>query len=106
MKKAKFLITIILGIVILLVGILQNLLHLSIWEVFYWFILILLIILNLILCISSKYLLLAAFILFSCSALITTLDLRVLGESIMRISIIFWIIGIIEAIKEYRKLPS
>ncbi len=106
MKKIKLILLIILGIIILMIGILLYFLQLSIWGTFYWFILIFLVFVKLLLEFSSKYILLAAFILFLCSALITTVGLQVLGELTMRISFIFWIVGIIQAVEEYRKLPG
>ena len=47
-----------------------------------------------------------AFILFLTSALFAVLNLSIVAEQIMRISFIGWIIGIVNALIEHRKLNN
>lgn len=52
---------------------------------------------------DSGFTLWVAFILFLISSLLTLLNLGILGEFILRLSLIAWIIGLIQALKEYCK---
>lgn len=65
------------------------------WILFGWIFLIL------VHKLKSRFTLAIAFILFSISALLTTVNLQIFAETIMRISLIGWMMGLIQALFEY-----
>lgn len=75
-------------------------------EIIYWIILFLLIIGVWILKRNSNFILYPAFMLFLVSAILTVLGFRNFAETLMRVSLIFWIVGIVQALFEYRKSPQ
>lgn len=73
-------------------------------EIIYWAILVIWIIAIWGLKKNSGFSLLLAFVLFIISATLTVLTFRNLAEPIMRVSLIGWIVGIFQALIEYRVL--
>lgn len=73
-------------------------------EIIYWAILVIWIIAIWVLKKNSGFSLLLAFVLFIISATLTVLTFRNLAEPIMRVSLIGWIVGIFQALIEYRVL--
>lgn len=72
-------------------------------PLFFWWILIGWIFLIYSFKFKSKPIFAISFILFLFSALLTTINLQSFAETIMRISFIGWIIGLVRALIEYKK---
>lgn len=70
-------------------------------SLIYWLILMLFIFTIWLFKISSKIVLPISFGLFIIAGLLTTFNLTIMAEMIMRISLLGWLIGVIQAIFEY-----
>ena len=103
-KHTVLLIALVVGLASVVIQMFFNsLLPSFFYSFFFWYLLIFYY-----LCIWSFHLrsgftLWTAFILFLFSALITSINLREVGEFFMRLSLICWIIGLIQSLKEYKK---
>lgn len=75
-------------------------------EIAYWILLIVWIAIIWILKKDSGFSLLIAFSLFLISATLTVFNFRNLAETIMRVSLIGWLIGIFQALTEYIRHPK
>lgn len=100
--------------VILSVGLISIFLHILIynlfpslfWPFFFWWLLILYILFIRNVHLASGFSLGAAFVLFLFSALVTSINLRWVGELLMRLSLLGWLVGIIQSMAEYKKSTS
>lgn len=68
--------------------------------------LILIVLIGMIFHFKSLFYLTAGFILFFVSALFTVIGIRELGEIIMRLSLIGWLIGLAHALVEYKSIKE
>lgn len=71
-------------------------------EIVYWLILFIFILIIWIMKKNSGFALSIAFTLFILAAILTVFNLRNLAETFMRLSLIGWLIGILQALLEYR----
>lgn len=105
--KKRFIIFIIsvAGLIsaILLTGI-YYLLPSFFWPFFYWCFLILYLFFIRIFQRGSGFSLWVAFILFLVSGLITSISMRGAGEFLMRLSVIGWLVGLVQSMREYKKM--
>ena len=102
-KQIILFIVLIIGAGLLIKSIFFNaLLPSFFYSFFYWWLLVFIIFLGLILHFKSIAYLSAAFILFFISAVLTTVGLREIAEIVMRISIMGWIIGLVQSAIEYK----
>lgn len=93
----------LLFISVLVTGLIIRKYQPNIFDFFaYWWLLILIVFLGLNLHFKSKIYLFAAFILFFASAVVTVNGFKEVGELIMRISFIGWIVGIVQSAIEYK----
>lgn len=104
MKKSRILIILIFTVAILAIIGLQLILHFSLVGSSYWLMLLFIIPLIRVTHLKSAFSLTVALIFFFLSSLLITINLPVVGEVLMRISLIFWMLGITQALIEYRKL--
>ncbi|MBI2596944.1 hypothetical protein HYW41_02195 [Candidatus Daviesbacteria bacterium] len=105
MKKNKLLLLIFkLTLFIILVSslIVRNYQSTIFDQLFYWWILLLMIFIGLTLHFKSIFYLSSAFILFFISAILTVVGSKEIAEGVMRISLIGWLIGLIQSVVEYK----
>ena len=104
MKKINFL-TFVFIVILGLGEIIILSLGLSVWPLIYWWVLLFVIWLIWTFRLDSKYALWSVLFLFILSALFTSISLRGVGEVLMRLSLLGWMIGVVQSISEKSK-PS
>jgi len=103
MKKIKILVFIsILIIGLLIISLLKF--NFSVESMIYWWIMIFYTFMIWQFRLDSKVTICGALSLFILSALLTSIGLKSIGEIIMCISFLGWVIGLIQSFVEYRKL--
>lgn len=102
MKKIKILVFILVLIIgLLIISLLKF--NLSVGSLVYWWIMIFYIFMIWQFRLDSKVAFWAALSLFILSALLTSIGLRDVGEAVMRVSFLGWIIGLIQSMVEYKR---
>lgn len=73
------------------------------WPLTYWWILVFTIFMIWNFKLGSGFMLWSALLIFILSALLVSIGLRSVGETLMRISFLGWIIGLIQSMVEYKR---
>lgn len=102
MHKIKVLISILI-IIVGLMGALMLKLDFSLWPLIYWWILVFTIFMVWNFELGSGFILWVSFSIFILSALFTSVGLRSIGETLMRVSFLGLIIGLIQSMVEYKR---
>lgn len=100
MKKIKILSLVISIIIVMAFMVGQFIFNPPFSDIVYWSILAFLVMLNWNLNLTGKFSLSAAFIIFLLSALVVSIGFLDIGERFMRLSLMFWITGLIQVISE------
>lgn len=100
-KKFKVLVLFIIVVAGLFMATFQN--RLPIDYFIYWHVLIVIALVVWILQLGSQFTLWAAFILFFMSAFTVAIDSQKLGEVLMRLSLISWMVGLTQSLLELKK---
>lgn len=102
MSQIKILVSILI-IVVGLMGALVLKLGFPLWQLIYWWILVFTIFMIWNFKFGSGFILWVSFSIFILSALFTSIGLRSIGETLMRVSFLGWIIGLIQSMAEYKR---
>lgn len=102
MNKIKIFILIIV-IVVGLIGAIVLKFGFPLWPLIYWWILVFTIFMIWNFKLGSGFILWVAFLIFMLSALFVSIGLRSVGETLMRVSFLGWIIGLVQSAVEYKR---
>lgn len=106
--KLKFVLILLLIMSLVLLLVVQAWLYmtesfLTLSSVIYWLTALVWVILLILYKLKSTFSMFVAFILLIISAVLSVFGLSSFGETIMRLSLIGWLLGIVQALLEYRK---